>query len=29
MSAGKTNLLSQHTRTTARLVLQPKAWNFI
>jgi aspartate kinase len=25
MSVGKTNLLSQHTRTTARLVLQPKA----
>ena len=29
MSAGKTNLVSQQTRTTARLVLQPKAWFFI
>jgi hypothetical protein len=29
MNAGKTNLLSQHTRTTARLVLQSIAWNFI
>jgi hypothetical protein len=29
MSTGKTSLVSQLTRTTARLVLQPKAWYFI
>jgi hypothetical protein len=29
MSKGKTNLVSQQTRNTARLVLQTKSWYFI